>query len=547
MNWPHPTAYQNNKTMKNWMICLLALLPALLAAQSKQQRCNEMTARADSYQRAGVLDQALSEYISALNCDTRLSSKLAKQIQDVFIKIQNEKKRIEALRDKQDQLLGYFFTDPAHSGEVLNSKGPNLAWVQNRETGKYAVIDRQGEKHGDFVWEEPQPFDNGIAIARRGGEYYFVDSVGTAASREGFDFLHETSIKPLFGVQQTSAGPLTWVLNARNGNKRERIRFLRKGFAQASEDYFPVEESKEWSLVGTDGEKLGGPYDSLGLVFDGYARAQKDSLWGFVDTRGNVPEWGELQYDAVGDFADSIAWARSGDKYHLIDLSQPQPTISLESTSRIGAYQEYFDSHIYDNLLQEKGRRSDEDKARQRWDRGKPVGAGEAIFIQEVKGKARNINLYQLNNKYFLAYGKGQSQKTPQFDEIQPVDDSLFITRQRTQEGLLVFTLDGELAELARELPCDYEAIGSYQKNPNYVRIKQDGKWGYAFWEGESSTDGKLPHRFISCQYDLATDFFRKPGFDELVARVYVARFDLYFYINTQGKMLAEIERDRIW
>lgn len=536
--------------MKTLLFACFLILPFWSVSQND---CDVMVRNADDFLAAGNLSEALTEYISALNCNSRLGKDLAPQIQKVFDDIKRQKNHLAILNDKNQKLLSFFFTD----------KTSEAAWAQG-ENGKYAVINRDADILGEgFVWEEPQRFNNGTAIAKRGGEYYFVNDSGKVVSDEGFDFIHHTNTPHIFGVQFTKGFPLESVLDSHDGKKKNRIRMLRWGFDKASEDFFPFNQGKKWGLMNADGNEIVEPrYEEVSKVYDGYARVKSGNKWGFIDTEGTiVTQWGGIGYDMVGNFADSIVWTKKGDYYGLIVLSGNPPNQSdifpqdqdMEKEKRkslLGVYDAYFSRHIYDQRLHSDPNPNDSITQRIKVDDNlRPIPSSDELSIFEEKGEAENIALYQRNDQFFIVDMAGDTSNS--FDNLIRQKKWVYTTNKRSQEGLLVYgsymgvsrSAGNELSKVVmiRELSNDYEKIGTYQPEQDYIRVKQNGKWGYVFWEIGS----KKVSRTIPCKYDLATDFFEKNG--EVVARVYIEKFDLYFYINKQGEMLGEIERNKIW
>ncbi|MCB0853764.1 MAG: WG repeat-containing protein, partial [Bacteroidetes bacterium] len=132
----------------------------------------------------------------------------------------------------------------------------------------------------------------------------------------------------------------------------------------------------------------------------------------------------------------------------------------------------------------------------------------------------------------------------PVHDEINTLGFRIYQLNQGTRVGFWTGSEYGtgiydstQAVRAVRFLPCDYEEIGATYME-SYLRVKQNGKWGFVFWEPQpDGTDKAVLH--IPCRYDAVTDFFEREG--EMVARAYVAEFDLDFYINMKGEMLVNI------
>ncbi|MEL7530431.1 MAG: hypothetical protein AAFN10_03945, partial [Bacteroidota bacterium] len=167
--------------------------------------------------------------------------------------------------------------------------------------------------------------------------------------------------------------------------------------------------------------------------------------------------------------------------------------------------------------------------------------------IIEKEGDTKNIALFRRNDRYQL-FAKNGDSLSQAFDKIdqRKIDSPellVYVTQQRAHYGLLVYQLDkgGLPQELEYlKLSNDYEGLGDYQPKQNCIRIKQNGKWGFIVWKDETK-------HIIPCNYDLVSNFFYHKELGQDVARVYVAAYNLYFYIDKDGKLLNTIERDKIW
>ncbi|MEL6851617.1 MAG: WG repeat-containing protein, partial [Bacteroidota bacterium] len=386
---------------------------------------------------------------------------------------------------------------------------------------------------------------------------------------EGFDFLHPTTTPHYFGIQELKNMVRESVLDGEEGSRMERIRMLKEGFDRASEDYFPFKKNFYWKLMRSDGSVLPGNFDTLSKVYEGYAAACQNGKWGLIDTAGNAEKYGGFIYDSVGNFADKIAWTLKDNEYRLIFAEDERAKHEASGPTLIQAYESYFNSHIDSGIFKVDSVKKTTKSINPFLGALSFLSIGNFTII-ERKGKADFLSLFQERELYGLNY-RDTTLIEPNFDLITHQDSVVYVVQKRSHKGMKIFgdavsakkkgairgdeadepdeavTPMGHSVKLVHQLDPDYEELGRFQRSftnkgeESYVRIKLDGKWGYAFWnKGE-----QYPYRIIKPQYDLATDFFKRNG--QEVALVYIEKYNLYFYINRAGQMLTRIERNKIW
>lgn len=481
---------------------------------------------------------------------------------------------------KANSLLKHLFPDKSLTELDAN----DAVWVQG-PNGKYAVIDGFGElqSQGDnangpaYVWESPGQFNGSMALAKKGGLHYFVDNKGKA-SENGYDFIHKTNLPQMFALQRTSQNKfIESTLNPSTGSRLNNIQLLRKGFYSASSRVFPFEKNGLWGLVDTQGEILTEEtYQYVGNIHGGYAKAYRineannDTTWGFLHYKdGSVNEaWDGLQYSAIGDFADGIAWVQKGKNFSLIfgteefEFSQgikgPAPKLDR-------LYKDHYSGQINDRGLIKRGK-----------DSQPRAGAGfETLFklpygikLFKKPGESRVIEKFKLKDRVGLMDRSGKTIIDAIYDSVSLVQEihvqgypryKVFQTQKNVLSGIVVLRgepVPGTKSDTAwvihRTLETNFEEIGEFRpgfkyRDFDYVRARRGKKWGYVFWD-LTSLNLPEPTRTIPLRYDVATDFRHEDDDPNkpLIARVFIKKYDLFFYINTAGEMLVEIETESL-
>lgn len=580
--------------MKKFIISTLLLIPILMYSQNKPSSVggdlSVAELKAIGSKKAlnqDSLSSALKYYLAAFTIVKNRKGKedMGKLIQKIFKDLENQREREKDAKEKAERILGYFFDE----GAGTNNKDSIAAWIQGAN-GKYAVMNLEGHLPAKLrgeeahIWEEPQRFEKKRSIARRGGLYYFVNNLGKPIS-EGFDFIHDTNLPQSFGIQKTvNKNPLELALNIKTGETLNNIRLLKEGALQASDTLFPYESKGKWSLINAYGKSPNSSrYDYVGSLYGGYAKVNSGGKrndttgaviggkWGFIDEQGVLRV--DTVYEEIGEIIDRVVWVKSARGYMLLSqdtvdgsLKIYKDSMRIEATGQMEkdtirngklnkVYKKYFSDKIDDSGILKDEFFNNEGKSSNNERR-----TTNGLIRFTKRGKSYVIEKFRLNDLVGYKDENGYEIFPAKYDEIVQKRDTnsnklVFQTKQRALYGLEILSTNNANEEISgssknsiiiqrfRSLACDYEEIGKYRHKQNYVRVKQNGKWGYVFWD--TLKDGSEKKRFIKCQYDVATDFYQnKPGDKGLVARVYIKEFSLYFYINTKGEMLAQLERD---
>ena len=593
--------------MKNIIFLLLICLPAWLMAQETEQvdvAIDVDQATEDQVTPGGApqgetqrerLEETmvvLQRYLDDLSQERNKTKRegLRNNIQGLFAQINDMASKSVDNNTKASDLLEHLF--PNKTLESLDST--DVVWVQGAN-GKYAVLNGLGElkkrpgENNPYTWEEPGRFNGTTAIARKGGLNYFVDINGEP-SEQGYDFIHKTDRPQLFALQRTSKDQyVESAINAKTGDRLNNIKLLREGFYATSTEVFPFEKNGNWGLVNTRGAILTAnqTYDFIGNVRGGYAKARKvvsydlpggdivsDTTWGFLNQEGQlVPgDWGGIKYKAIGEFADKIAWVQNkAGIFYLIFVDNTFGGIGIQGPGQsLEELYQIFISDQIDNegLITKSGNVKNAQPAKLPIER-----LAHGINLSKKEGKSRLIEKFKLNDQQGFTNKAGIPVIPPEYDKIvlgqeirskknkdaEYPDYVVLHTYKNAFKGAVILKRVERNKEIDweeyRRLPADYEEIGAFRSDLNHtdfevIRVKRDKKWGFILWNKNDSSS-PLPDSdlTIPLQYDVATDFFERSGKNgekNLVARVFVKKYNLFFYINLKGEMLVRIRPENI-
>lgn len=577
--------------MKKLIAILIACFPLIMYGQETESKIippklsfSQLLTEGDRLAEKEKLDSALVYYLSAFaGVRDNRKNMVRQKITDVFLEIQKQKESEEAAKLKAYKLLRFFFPNK----EPWSLSTNDAAWALG-PNGKYAVINglailpAEQRDEDPYVWEAPRQFIGQTAIAKKGGLFYFVDHEGKA-SQEGFDFIHETTLKQYFGVQRTDRRRFVEsVIDPITGERLQNIQLLREGNRRTKAKLFPFETDKKWGLLDANGAEITpAQYSSIGNFYGGFARAskisesQQDTSWTFLNEEGKPAIWkipgsDSVWFKEVGKFADGIAWVRSGaEDYSLIFSNGDQPMGPAKNLDSL--YIKRTITEARKDGASTKNINSTDGPFQQKMD----VVLSNDINLFKEPGKSWLVKKFKLNDQFGYVNTRGDTIIDGQYTRIEFAGIStekgkptyLFLqTYQNLSKGLYVLRSDiNPISKdtawvLHRRLKADYKKIGTYQITDDfdYVRVKQRGKWGYLFWDKKvpeqkntrysSQQKTSLAARPIPIQYDVATDFvpIMIGQKEENIARVYIKKFDLFFYINAKGEMLASIEPESI-
>ena len=278
------------------LLFLLLLAPCFAAAQSAEytrfMKAGERELRAGHYDLAGKKFTAALEFAFS-----QAEQKAAREA------VKNaERRRVQEVENalrKAETVIGHF------------GFRQDRAWAY--KDGKFAVIDRSGQRLTDFVFSDPQPFEaSGLALAQKDGFYHLVDKQGGLS--EAYNYFFPTNN----GWYKVRKGNLCTFLDRQGRHIKDwgwydKIENFSGGLAQVKKD-------GKWGFVDTSGQIIVIPqFDWVWSFSEGFAMVQKDRKWGLIDISGQIVV--TPQFDAVWDFSKGFALVYKDGKLGFVDTS----------------------------------------------------------------------------------------------------------------------------------------------------------------------------------------------------------------------------------
>lgn len=532
-------------------LCLL-LLASLSASAQFESAYPRLIQEGDSVKSLGNYDLAIKKYQAAGRADPALVREANARIDLVFRLI--EKQRVEAdsafqaaEKSKREALIAKGKVEKALvnaqksdstakaardeakreleksqrlSHFFFEEDSPELtAWAYGTN-GKFAIVNREGERLGDFEWEVPTPFVQGIARARRGGLYYVIGESGEPVS-EGYVWLHPTDLPywaalkigdevfeyvvlneqdfqevPDTGLifRSPSSLPTTdssqgladnLPLQNASGLSNYPTKFLSK---EVDGKWGFVNELKQWVVAAIYTEVL--PFER------GFARVRKGAKrWGVIDTSGAWvirPRYQEIESLSGAE----VFPVRRKEKWGLINLQgkvmvspnyewinnhfkgpftiAKEPTGKLVSLNSAGQILHRFDGYF------------DYTGSRVRFRQGKRYG------YLDPSGKPLTDSLYSETTDYFFGFAGvrdsryspfyfidtlGQKVLFPLYQEYLPMEGSVIRVKENDRFGLIDAT--GNVL-----LPPRYDGI--YIAKEGLYLTYQNGEVGVVNRQGKT-------------------------------------------------------------
>lgn len=235
--------------MKTLFLFLALALPCVQG--NAQCNFNELLRDGQRLFSQGKYQEALKKYNAARTCDPTRGLEVDAAIEKTFVAIEQETEAARTWKKKADGIMQYFGFQT------------DRAWAY--KNGRFAVIDRAGNRLTDFVYDQPEAFrPDGRAVALRDGLYYIVDTTGGA---EGpFNYLIPTNT----GLYKVKKG--------------DQYSFLNSAYQPTG--------TWDW-------------YEKIDTFHNGFARCWKGGQVGLVDSAGREvirPQFQDLLSSNVPDY-----------------------------------------------------------------------------------------------------------------------------------------------------------------------------------------------------------------------------------------------------
>jgi len=421
---------------------------------------------------------------------------------------------LASLEDFQNTFPDY----PFHRDLEQQIMAANLELFPVMNSGMWGFMSDEGEVLIDFVFEEVDEFGEGLAPVRTEEKYGYVNNLGEIIIAEQFD--------EAFGFSEGHAvvkSGENWGMINRSGEfviqpvysdlgtlNEGLIRFEKEGLY----GYFDKKGSLRISPVYTDASDFNSGLAIVALesgfgLIDGFNtvmvpliyerivaydaglyKAKLRSNWGIINEAGDsvVP----FIYDFIGEMRNGIALVDRGGQFNYI-TAQGKPILenwiaSYPECRQLAEFSDGYAKIKFErgfNLIDTSGKKlfsKDQQNIGQYGDpiavlKGKNWGyvskAGASVIpatftlagsFKENYAPAGSDPLWGLINK------KGQYVIEPYFEEISPLNDSLWIARSRGNYGLLTTTGDTLL---------NFSYLSLEPTSRDMIRLQQNGSQFY--------------------------------------------------------------------
>jgi hypothetical protein len=232
----------------------------------------------------------------------------------------SEKKALAAQK-KAERLTTHF-----HFGNE------NAAWAYRN--GRFAVIDRDGNRLTDYIYETPDSFSHGIALAQVNGQYAFMSEKGKPLTNR-YDFAMQTAD----GFYYVGTGKDDWgdpkeqewlkVIERRDkktGNPAPAKLEVFKNLRRLNKHLFlALNRDTNWVWLSEKGQQSSiAPFHSVAWSYEGFSlipiQTGRDSLWGFIDTLGRIAI--TAQFKEANGFSEGLAGVRKDSLWVLLTIQE---------------------------------------------------------------------------------------------------------------------------------------------------------------------------------------------------------------------------------
>jgi len=135
-----------------------------------------------------------------------------------------------------------------------------------------------------------------------------------------------------------------------------------------------------------------------------------------------------------------------------------------------------------------------------------------------------NSNIFNIESRYFgLMNANFDTLLPPEYTNVNTIGYHIYLLKQKGRFGL--FAPDHQIL-----LPCKYEKIGYLKEENGWIRVRQNGKWGWVACEKDRKGKMQVVTK-IPCRFDVATPF------ENGQARVMQLPYPEVFKINYKGEM----------
>lgn len=260
-----------------------------------------------------------------------------------------------------------------------------------------------------------------------------------------------------------------WGMATKDGTQKIRLKYDDIGAYDENSGVIPCSEGGMYYYIDSkDNKKLVGDleYDYLGSFGDGYAPAQRDGVYGYIDTAFHEEHF---EFDYAGAFANKVAAVKKNEKWSLIDIKFKQIT-----------------DYVYDEIL---------------------VDSYGYCAMQ-------NVIVARKGNAYVFLDTDGKQLSSRSFDGA---------AMPASRDGYIAVKLNGKwgFANLQGDMVIKEQFEEAKSFSLDLAPVKINGLWGYVDGKGELigepeyvdagvfSSDGSAPVKrtqswnfLVLCEYD---------------------------------------------
>lgn len=196
------------------------------------------------------------------------NQKLAKQINT----IKEEQKRTQTALDKANIILSYF----------PFKKNDGVAWAY--QDGKLGLIDSDGRKISDFIYDEVSDFSDGIAVVKVDDKFTLINLKGKEVS----ELYHSINVYKDNIYMAELNDKITWLVHGISATTLE-VESYDAIIESQNTSMYKVEKNGKWGYISKEGKEtipIKFKSSQLGDFKDGLVKAMKEDLWGFLDKNG---------------------------------------------------------------------------------------------------------------------------------------------------------------------------------------------------------------------------------------------------------------------
>lgn len=342
--------------------------------------------------------------------------------------------------------------------------------------GKWAIINGNGKWISRPEYDYVSDFENGIALVKKGDKWGVLDS----------------NMETIVGIE--------WEYLTRLGSEPGDP--LIAGKSNGTTGYVSVDGN---TITGANNDGLG--FENGRDFSEGLVAVQRDGKWGVIDQNGRIQI--QMEFDAVGDFHEGVAWVRKGrkvmlanrqgiltetekDVYRMGDFHEGLAWAQSISNGRYGYLDPTGNWVIAPQYLEAEDFCHGLAIVRESSGRGMINMQGKEVVkarYQKIFPFENGMAIVRHNRKYGCIDSLGEVVVKPHFLKIEPFREGLAQVKTGSWRGFI--NKQGEVV-----IKGNYRQLADFSEGMAAARVKD--RWGYLNKQGQM---------VIEPQYIIARDF----------------------------------------